>query len=240
MPTFYEESFAQEPLQTIVPAYVYTQYNDDEYVTAFFTAFNEMAQGYLDWFNETPLPVWTSPNVSGSLLDYIGNNIYGISRPVISTSGKTTSGELGTNVLGTHPMGTLSIVESGTAKIANDDIYKRVLTWTLFKGDGIQMSVEWIRKRIARFLYGVDGTDINVGLITNVSLTFPSFPYDSVTGELGTNILGIHPMGVLYSKRLHDITITLPSGTVSTVFYDLFQSGDLPMPFQMNFTVQIA
>ena len=83
MPTYYTESFSQAPLPAVVPAYVYVQYNDDPYVTAFFTAYNELAQGYLNWFNETPLPVWTSPSISGGLLDFIGTNLYGTARPVI-------------------------------------------------------------------------------------------------------------------------------------------------------------
>lgn len=234
------ESFSTVPIQTQLQAYAYQEYADDEYVQAFVSAYNRISQGYLDWSNQNPLALYTKSNISGEMLDFVGNNLYGISRPVISTFSRTISGELGSNVLGDHTMGTLVITESGTAIVANDDIYKRTLTWYLYRGDGVQMSVEWIRRRIARFLYGVDGSDIDVGLISNVSITFPPFPIDSVTGQLGTNVLGTHPLGVLYFNKLHQATITVPSLTVSNTFYDLFLSGYLSTPFQMAFTIQIA
>ena len=49
------ESFNTQPLPNVIPAYVYDQYSDDENVQGFFEVLNAMAQGYLDWFNQTPL-----------------------------------------------------------------------------------------------------------------------------------------------------------------------------------------
>lgn len=46
-------------LESIIPAYPYTQYNDDPDIVAFFDAYNKLAQGYLDYFNNLNLPCWT-------------------------------------------------------------------------------------------------------------------------------------------------------------------------------------
>lgn len=68
-------------LESIIPAYPYTQYNDDPDIVAFFDAYNKLAQGYLDYFNNLNLPCWTSPAITGELLDWIAAGIYGESRP---------------------------------------------------------------------------------------------------------------------------------------------------------------
>ena len=241
MPTYYEESFAQAPLPDIVPSYVYTQYNDDPYVTAFFTAFNEMAQGYLDWFNDTPMPVWTNPNISGPLLDFIGTNLYGTSRPVISSVGATqVFGPMGSDPMGSMAMGSYVQTQSGTAQAASDDLYKRTLTWILYKGDGYQASIEWLRRRIARFLYGANGGDIDVGLITNVSISDQG---TQTVGAYGTYAYGTQAYGTITQETYTsggNLFITIPNLTVSQAFIDMFRGGFLPAPLQMTYNFTIA
>ena len=240
MPTYYEESFAQAPLPDIVPSYVYTQYNDDPYVTAFFTAFNEMAQGYLDWFLDTNLAIWTSSSIEGSLLNFVGTNLYGTSRPVISSVGATqVFGPMGSDPMGSMAMGSYVQTQSGTAHAASDDLYKRTLTWIHYKGDGYQATIEWLRRRIARFLYGANGSDIDIGLITNVNIGntgtvkiggFNTFAWNTFawnTTEIQTFTSG----GVLYIK--------IPNLTVSQSFVDLFNSGYLPVPIQIKYILTI-
>ncbi|BEN98698.1 hypothetical protein SMQC11_19870 [Serratia marcescens] len=51
----------QALIEKIIPAYPYTQYNADPNIVAFFTAYNTLAQGYLDYLNALNLPCWTSP-----------------------------------------------------------------------------------------------------------------------------------------------------------------------------------
>lgn len=150
------------PLQDIISSYPYQEYVDDENIVAFFTAYNELSQTYLDWFNATPLAVYTSPNISGPLLDWIANGIYGIARPVFSSL--TTRYVAGLNSL---PLNTVAVngnryFQSGTATIANDDYYKRVLTWWLYAGNGRNFNAEILRLKVARFLLGVNGTDVSL------------------------------------------------------------------------------
>jgi len=46
-------------IETILPAYLYQQYNNDPDLAAFFTAYNDISQGYLDNINSLNLPIYT-------------------------------------------------------------------------------------------------------------------------------------------------------------------------------------
>lgn len=178
------EDFNQLPFQNIIKSYLYQQYADDSDLQAFVSSYNNLAQGYLDWFNQTPLSVYTNSNISGLLLDWVGAGLYNVTRPVISTSSSTTSGVYGTAPYGLYtPYGIQITTTSGTATVATDDVYKRALTWNLYAGDGYQMSIIWLRKRIARFLYGVNGSDISVDDLINVSIssTTISIPNNAIS-----------------------------------------------------------
>ena len=138
---------------------------------AFFSSLNTILQGYLTWFYETPLSVYTSAGIYGPLLDWTAQGIYGISRPVLGTVTTTSAGILGTNVLGTHTLGVLAITQSGTSAIVTDDIYKRVLTWVLYRGNGLRFSIPWLLRRVERFLGGVNGADTAVSLTARPVVT---------------------------------------------------------------------
>lgn len=242
MGTTYTEQWTDTPLADIIPSYIYKEFQDDPNVIAFSDGINSLAQGYLDWFNQTPMAVYTNANVSGPLLDWVGVNLYGIARPVISTSSTSSTGELATNVLGEHTLGTLTVNKGGTAQVANDDIYKRTLTWLLYRGDGVQMSVEWLRRRIARFLYGVDGTDIDVGLIVNVSIVLnePSGFANRTYGAYNTYPYDTNALDGFFAPPQHQFVITIPAGTSSNYFLSLFNSGYLPAPFQMTYITGVS
>ena len=234
------ESFETVPMQTVIPAYLYTQYADDPDVTAFFTVINQIGQGYLNWYNQTPLPVWTSPAISDALLDWIGTNLYNTTRPVIATDTSTSYGAMATYPMATQAMASFVRHLSGTAQIAPDDLYKRVLTWILYRGDGKQATIEWLRRRIARFLYGINGSDIYVGLITNVSISSNGV---EVVGPLGTAALGTLYMGELELVNFNsksNLSITIPDLTISKSFTALFNAGFLPAPFQMKYSFTIS
>ncbi len=231
------ESFTTQPLQTTLPAYAYQEYADDPYFQAFISAYNRISQGYLDWSNQNIFPVYTNPNISGPMLDYVGNNLYEIGRPVISTRSIKKYGAVNTIAINSLAMNGFRIVQGGTAQIADDDIYKRTMTWFLWRGDGIQMSVEWIRRRIARFLYGEDGTDFDLGLLSSVSISSLSkFPRGAI------NTVSINYMGMnnFIGPDYHKMRIIVPSSNpVSSTFKILFESGYLPVPFQVSFIVGV-
>ncbi len=157
-----------QPLQNVIPSYLYQEYSDDEDLQAFVAAFNELAQSYLDWFNDTPLAVYANPNVTGPLLDWIATGIYGISRPVFSAITTRFTAGLNAFPLNASAVNSSRYFQSGSATVATDDYYKRILTWWLYAGNGGNewggaggraFNVELLRLRCARFLYCANGGD---------------------------------------------------------------------------------
>lgn len=156
------ESFTTTPLARVLPSYAYAQYQDDADIAAFIGAYNALAQSYLDWFNGTPLAVYTSPNVTGDLLDWTATGIYGIPRPTLSTVATISTAGINAFALNTVAVDGAQFLQSGTAAPASDDIYKRYLTWLLYRGDGIVFNAQWLRNRVNRFLNGANGADADV------------------------------------------------------------------------------
>ncbi len=206
---------SQGTLSTIIKSYLYQEYADDSDLQAFIDSYNGITQSYLDWFNNTSLAVYTLNTISGSLLDWIGQGIYNISRPVISTSPSPFSlatGQWNSISLNTTPWDGFNInLNGGSAVSASDDIYKRVMTWILYRGDGRQMTMQWLKRRVARFIYGANGSDIDVGLVSNINIT--------MSGK--------------------NITIQLPLLASSESLQALMYQNILPLPFQLNFNIVV-
>ncbi|QGZ66262.1 hypothetical protein [Paraburkholderia acidisoli] len=200
------ESFAVQPLQQVIPAYLYQQYFDDSSIQAFVDSYNSLAQGYLSWFNNTPLGLYTSPNITGTLLDWIGQGIYGISRPVLSTQTTTITAGYDAFAYNTVPYNYLSYSSSGTAQTASDDIYKRMMTWNLYRGDGQMFTMGWLKNRVSRFINGANGSDYAV-------LDNP--PSITVSGNT--------------------FTITSFDDAVFTALQELINARLVSVPFQYNF-----
>lgn len=156
------ESFTSYPLQNVIPSYLYQEYSDDEDLQAFVDSQNAIAQGYLDWFIQTPLGLYTASNINGGLLDWVGEGVYGISRPVLSTGRTFLEAGYNANPYNTVELDGLVYTQTGTASLSDDDIYKRVLTWNLYRGDGQMFNMLWLKNRINRFLNGSNGGDYTV------------------------------------------------------------------------------
>jgi hypothetical protein len=200
------ESFATLPLQQCIPSYLYWQYSDDQDLQAFIASFNSLTQGYLDWFLNTPLGLYTSPNITGPLLDWIGQGVYGIPRPVLSTQSTTKIAGYNSAAYNTVPYNYLSYSASNTASLASDDIYKRMMTWNLYKGDGQMFTMGWLKNRVSRFINGANGADYPV-------LNEP--PNITVSGNT--------------------FTITSFSDSVFTALQELLANRLVSVPFQYNF-----
>lgn len=199
------ESFSTLPLQNCIPSYLYWEYSDDQDLQAFVASFNSLSQGYLDWFLSTPLGVYTSPNINGPLLDWVGTGLYGIPRPVLSTQTSSTTAGYNTAPYNSVPYNSLAFSSSGTATLASDDIYKRVLTWDLYRGDGQVFTIGWLKNRVNRFLNGANGSDYPV-------LNNP--PSITVSGNT--------------------FTISVFNDTPGTALQELLTSRLLAFPFQYN------
>jgi hypothetical protein len=202
--------------QNIIPSYLYVQYNDDDNLAGFVSAYNQTAQPYLDWFNQNPLAVYTNALFSGTILDWLITGIYGLPRPAISVGRLRTIGPYNTFLLNQLVInGRVRIVEPDpdgqTFYTVNDDVYRRVTTWSFFKGDGKIFNVRWLKTRITRFLLGVNGTAPNIDTTYLVSVAFAPGNVVNIT------ITGTNPDRDILAAAI--------------------SSGALPLPFQYSYTV---
>ena len=234
------ESFDTSPLYDAVPSYLYFQFQDDNDLQAFVKSYNEITQGYVDWFNSTPLGVYTNSKINGELLSWIGKGIYGIERPYISNIKNSVYGS--TNSYATNQYATNSFIniQSGESSIATDDIYKRVLTWYLYRGDGYESTVQWLRRRIARFVYGINGSDINMDLAQNISITIPDLPYAAGTNTLATNQIATDGMLLNTGLAKRSLEIKIPTSDSAQAFEILVAGGYINLPFQIIFKVTLT
>lgn len=143
-------------LSTVINAYLYEQYADDDDLQAFVTAYNQMAQVYVSWFATVGLPIYTG--LSGSLLDWVANGLYGTQRTSIASPPTAALGLLNTELLNTDVVNGYTL-STQTFYALSDDAFQRILTWNLYKGDRKRFGMRWLKRRIMRFLLGHNGTD---------------------------------------------------------------------------------
>jgi hypothetical protein len=168
-------------LQNTIPSYLYKEYDDDQDLQAFVYAYNQISQTYLDWFNTINLPIYTG--LSAPLLDWVAQGLYGLARPTLFSYNFTTTGTFGKIQFGTYNYGKFDVLENITnVTVTSDDIYKRILTWHFYKGDGKNVNALWMKRRVARFIYGVNGTDYQQPT-SNISIMF------TPTGQMTITIL---------------------------------------------------
>jgi hypothetical protein len=205
----------QTSRQTLIPSYLYKQFEDDDDLQTFVAAQNYLAQKWVDDFNNLSLPIWSA--LSGGLLDWVGWGLYGIRRPILSYQKPAPSGA------GSGPYNTMayntSVYGGGRLHPANtnpvsylpvtDDIYKRILTWHLYSGDGFQFSTPWLKRRVHRFINGADGY-----------LPTEDETYDVSVTASGTSV-----------------TITVTANEIGTAFQYAVIDGVLALPFQYTYTV---
>jgi hypothetical protein len=191
-------------MQTLtIKSYLYQQYQNDLDLQAFVDSYNELTQGYMDWCNTINLPIYTG--LSGNLLDWIGAGLYGLPRPVV---GSSTGAVYGIAIYGVEVYG----AGASSSAPVSDDIYKRILTWKTYRGDGYTMSIPWLKARIKRFLVGVNGTCPDLDGTAEISVSIS--PLKEIT-------IAIH-----YPEDLASVTL----------FRNCLASGVLDMPWQYTFT----
>ena len=201
--------------QNIFGAYLYREYADDSSMNAWWQSRNDLTQGYLNWWNGAPLGLYTSPLISGALLDWLATAIYGLPRPTLSTS--TTKLIAGLNSIGLNfrAINGNTYLSSGSSQIASDDIYKRYLTWWLYRGDGMVMNTQWLKRRVMRFLTGAAGGDIVVGA-------------------------GAPQPSVAYTSSAITITVSSTQTSITDALQELINNNQLLMPFYYSASVAVS
>lgn len=191
----------------ILTSYPYRQFADDPNVVAFFDAYNDIAQGYMDYVLNLNLPIYTQ--LSGPLLDWVGQGLYGLARPTI---GIPSGAIFGSALFGTSIFGEGSV----SSALVSDDIYKKILTWKCYRGDGFNVTIPYMKRRMMRFITGTNGTSPVIDNTATISITVPQ-------------------SGVM------QININAPA--YATSVYSLVQclnNGILDWPFQYPFNVVTA
>lgn len=196
---------------SIIPSYPYVQFADDVNISAWFDAYNTYSQKYLDWFNDTPLAVYTNDNITGTLLDWVANGVYGIYRVPISTSQTRIFGPLNTYTPNYRELNSGGALNNSSAQTMTDDIFKRLITWNFYKGDGMQFTIPWIKKRVARFIYGINGFSdtYNISVIfTDVREVKISISAESSTKILFQQLYNLLQAGIPNFPYGYDVTMT--------------------------------
>lgn len=227
-------------------SYLYVQYADDDNLQAFVSAFNELAQIYVGWFATIELPVYTNPQIAGPLLDWVAEGVYGITRPTLSSGRNRNVGPYNTIAFNSKPPFN-KIIRVGPQDVAatSDDVFKRIITWNFYKGDGNIFNILWLKRRIIRFLIGVNGTAPNIDQTDAVSV-FYGTGIITIALSTGTRkIIG----GALYNRfgynrvAYNSLKTLFTPGPIpqplAPIFKEAIESGVLILPFQYQIVVAI-
>jgi hypothetical protein len=231
---------------TVIPSYLYQQYQDDDDLQAFVEAYNALAQGYVDWFVNTPLPVYTNALIAGPLLDWVAGGVYGMIRPALSSGRNRDIGPV--NTYGPNTLEPNRRKEIGPRNVVatSDDVFKRIMTWNFYKGDGNVFDIRWLKRRIKRFLIGPNGTAPNVDETYEISVTYGN-GFIAIRISVGTRTVigGALPNRFGCNRLTPNAlkTLFVPSPTVpfplAGVLQAALQSGALQLPFQYQTTIAI-
>lgn len=228
-------------ITSTIKSYPYTQYSDDQDVSAFFAAYNELSQENLDTINGYQLPIYSTQ--SGALLDWAASSIYGVFRPSLSSGGPLTIGPYDTFGFNDAGFDSFRLVNSSSNFIADDLTYQRIIQWNTFKGDGYHFTIRWLKRRVERFLTGNIFPDQTYDV--NVSFTSETGVLISIS-ESNQTLIG----GAFYNTQTFgglnaafNQVKTIGSNRAPTpqaaALQAAINSGVLTLPFQYNFTVQI-
>ncbi|UGC97735.1 protein of unknown function DUF2612 [Pantoea phage PdC23] len=230
-------------LEQTIKAYLYQQYINDDNLQAFVTAYNTMSQEIYDWMRNANLPIFIGNYNSGDQLKWIAKGIYGQDPPIIVTSKSVTYGPYNMLTFNQLPVNGRKTVRTTQQVTTSDDIFKRIMTWNFYKGDGFHFTVPWLKRRVLRFLAGKNGLDILNDQQWNISVTFDGSGgitinvrsyYTTVTdssafGELGYDDQAFGEIDTEVSQ-VKDLQY-------ATVFKQAFDNGLLHMPFWGAVTV---
>lgn len=233
-------------LTKIIPSYVYVQYNDDDDVQAFAASYNSMAQDVLDTLINLNLPIYTSDPVSGELLDWVATGLYGMPRPSLSSGKNSDIGPFNTYEFNTLPFNVIKIVTPGDVVFTSDDIFRRILTWALYKGDGKVFNIRWLKRRVMRFLIGDNGSSPNIDQTYRISVTFGTGNQvtigitSGIRTVLGGAIFGEFAFNSMPFDSLISTFEAFPPLANTLELEEGIASGALELPFQFNWNVNVG
>jgi hypothetical protein len=227
-------------------SYLYQEYSDDEDLQAFVDAQNQWQQDFTDTFNGLNLPYYVSARISGELLDWVGEGLYGYPRPYTSVGFFHRIGPYNTFAFETLEYNRLKKISSSNNVIGDDDTYKRCLTWHFYKGDGKYFNVRWLKRRVWRWIIGVNGAAPPIQDTYRVSITFGTknevtirivMGQRRVTGGAVFNKMAFNSRNPFNSIK--SAYVAFPEIPRAADLVQAIQSGVLELPFQYKFNVII-
>ncbi|WP_338735441.1 hypothetical protein V8954_04010 [Klebsiella michiganensis] len=231
-------------LDSIIRSYMYTQYNDDDNLRAFFTAYNSMAQGIYDWMVNANLPIFIGEYNTGDQLRWIAHGIYGVLTPVITSSEQREIGPYNTPEFNQLAFNEYRVINQSDQVVVSDDLFKRIMTWNFYKGDGFYFSIPWIKRRILRFLLGVNGTDILNDQRWSISINFVDggIVISIYKGRRQFTRSAIYNASAYNSRKYNQKDTAFVINEYfefANFFKQAMDSGLLNMPFYQSITIDI-
>ena len=232
-------------LDAVIPAYLYQQYADDDDLQAFVQAFNEIAGWYIQWFAKTNPADYTQQHMQGVVLDWVLGGLYGIVRPALPIGIFKAVGPLNTWTLNTWPLNRFDVIPPAEYQLTTDDIFKRIVTWHLYKGDGDVFNLRWLKRRVMRFLTGANGTWGDTDETYEVSVTFGTGNEVDINFQssrrrfVGGALLGAFGMNTTYLNEFDSEAISFPINPLAPIFKTAVDAGVLELPFQYKFVVNV-
>lgn len=234
-------------LTRIIPSYLYAQYQCDDALLAFRTAFNDLAQNYLDTMRGLDLSNFTVNPQADKLLDWVAEGLYGHIRPTFPTISLNTIGPFNTYPLNTEVFNGFEGTAARTrAFFTSDDTFRRVITWHTYRDDGFNFSVLWLKRRVARFLEGREGLDPETYDMRRISVQFGLSSRVNIRLLSGVRTFtgGAIPGRFLFARRrpaqLTSAGESFPPIPESYVFIEAVASGVLELPFQYSWTAELG
>ncbi|EHK7495685.1 hypothetical protein ICF61_001977 [Escherichia coli] len=232
-------------LEDIIRSYLYTQYNDDDNIRAFVTAYNTMAKNIYDWMRGANLPIFVGGYNAGDQLRWIARGIYGVKTPVLASGRQLVIGAFNTFTFNTVPFNTRRVINQSEQVVVSDDLFKRIMTWNFYKGDGFYFTIPWLKRRIMRFLTGVNGVDVVNDQHWSISVLFSGSgaSVSIIKGFRKLTDSSVYNTQTFNSRAYNQKTSVLIKSNeyeYASLFKQAFDSGLLHMPFYQPVSVTIV
>lgn len=122
-------------------------------------------------------------------LDWFAAGVYGFTRPTIAIGDTVkATGGWGAFGFGEHGWGYGTLSSDPSFETVPDSIFIKTMQWHLYRADGFQFSIPWLRRRIQRFtgesVVGItlSGWDYTIELANNKTTSY--FKYLQAAGKL--------------------------------------------------------
>lgn len=231
-------------LQDVIASYLYQEYSDDDDLQAFVIAFNNLAQQYVDIFNGLNLPAYSG--LTGPLLDWVAQGLYGFTRPVLPSGRNRNIGPLNTYRFNVLRAEQVKIIQPTQFYATTDDVFKRIMTWHLYRGDGRQFDIRYLKRRVQRFLTGTNGTGGQTDQTYQVSITFgPNYEVDINLQSkriiaTGGAFYNVSRFNTSRANQVNTRTIMVPVSPLAPIFKAAMDAGALEFPFMWDVTVNVS